>query len=131
MKLKSRFVVEAMGSPADLVVKTLEEIVKAIKNTYTVIGSHISKPEKAGEQFHTAFIEVTIEFKNIEAFFEFMMNYTPSFVEVLEPYKLELSAGELESISNNVMTKIHQYDKSLKSVSSVNRILTRKLEEKK
>ncbi|VVB75274.1 Uncharacterised protein [Candidatus Tiddalikarchaeum anstoanum] len=129
MKLKGRFVIEAMGIP-DLLVKTLNGIADSIKKTYTVSAMEVGNPEKTGDKFHTSFLEITVEFKNIQSMVEFMMNYTPTFVEVLEPYKMELTAGELEEIANSFMTKLHDYDKSLKSVAGVNKLLTRKLQER-
>ncbi len=125
--IKARFMMEAMGAPKELVVKTLKAMLDAIKQKFKVEDSVIGKPEKSGEKFHTSFIEVTIDFDNIQFLFEFITYYTPTIVEILEPYKLELSAGELENICNDVMSKIHELDKRLKSTVSVNKILSRRM----
>lgn len=125
--IKARFIIEAMGEPKELVVKTLKKMTEVIGEKYKIEDEFIEKPKKSGEKFYNSFLEVTIAFKNIQSLFEFMTYYTPTIVEILEPYKLELSAGELENISNDVMSKIHEIDKRLKSTVSVNKLLSRRV----
>ncbi|PIU62714.1 hypothetical protein COX58_00190 [archaeon CG_4_10_14_0_2_um_filter_Archaea_38_6] len=127
MIIKARFIMEAMGKPKKLVKDTLNKMKKAIGEKFKVHDALIEEPKKSGDEFYTTFMEITVEFKNIQFFFEFITYYTPTIVEILEPYKLEISAGELENISNDVMGKIHEMDKRLKSAVSVNKILTRKV----
>ncbi|MBN1923228.1 MAG: hypothetical protein JW791_00530 [Nanoarchaeota archaeon] len=125
--IKARFVIEAMGSPQELVKDTLKNMLEAIKQKFKVEESFIEKPKKSGEKFYTSFIELTVQFKNVQFLFEFMTYYTPTIVEILEPYKLEISAGELENICNDVMSKIHEMDKRLKTNISVNKLLSRQV----
>ena len=107
--------------------KDMKKMEEDIKKRLKVIDSFIEKPKKSGEKFYTSFLEISIEFKNIQFLFEFITYYTPTVVEILEPYKLELSAGELENICNDIMSKIHEMDKRLKSSVSVNRLLSRRI----
>jgi hypothetical protein len=126
MNVKARFIIEAMGAPADLVKKTLKKMLESIEKKFKVQESHVEKPKKSGDKFYTSFIELTINFENLQFLFEFMTYFTPTIVEILEPYKLELSAGELENICNDIMSKIHDLDKRLKSTMSVNKLLSRR-----
>lgn len=118
---------EVMGQPADLVTKTLNKMLEAINERFKVVDSFIEEPEKTGEKFYNSFMELTIQFKNVQKLFEFMTYYTPTVVEVLEPYNLNISAGELENICNDVLSKIHEFDKKLKTTMSVNELLSQKV----
>ena len=127
MNLKARFILEAMGQPESLVKKTLEAMLDSIKKTQKVEDSFIEKPKLSGEKFYTSFMEITISFKNVPQLFEFITLFTPTIVEILEPYKFEMNAGELENICNDVMGKIHALDKNYKSAMSVNKLLQNKV----
>ena len=127
MKIKARFIIEAVGEPKELVEKTLKSMTKAISEKFEVKESMVEKPKKTGERFYSSFLEITILFKNPQFLFEFITYYTPTIVEILEPYKIEVGAGELENICNDIMGKIHEMDKRLKSTVSVNKILSRQI----
>lgn len=127
MTIKARFILEAMGEPKELVIETLNKIIESIKEKFKVEESFVEKPKKSGDKFYTTYAEIIISFKNVQLMFEFMTYYTPTIVEVLEPYKFELSAGELENICNDVMSKVHEMDKRLKSILSANRLLTKQV----
>ncbi len=125
--IKARFIMEVVGSPAELVTKTLNNIVDSIKESFSVEDVYIDKPEKKGKNLFSCFVEIVINFDNIQSFFGFMLYYTPSVVEILEPYKLSISAGELENISNDIMSKIHELDKMLKTTIGVNKLLSKRV----
>ncbi len=125
--IKARFILEVVGSPAELVTKTLNNIVDSIKEVFSVEDVYIDKPEKKGKNLFSSFVELVITFDNIQAFFGFMLYYTPSVVEIIEPYKLSISAGELENISNDIMSKVHEIDKMLKTTIGINKLLSKRV----
>jgi hypothetical protein len=128
--IKARSIIEVMGQPENLVTETLKKIEQYIKDNLKVVDSFIAEPKKSGKKFYTSFIEVTIEYDNIQQLFEFLTFYTPSTVEIIEPYELSLSAGELENMCNDLLSKIHELDTRLKTTVSTNKLLTRKLYKK-
>ncbi|MDD2678399.1 MAG: hypothetical protein PHT91_00315 [Candidatus Nanoarchaeia archaeon] len=125
--MKARFIIQAMGSPKELLEKTAKTMLDSIKKNFKTEDEHIEKPVKSGKEFYASFIETTISFKNLEEFFSFMINYSPTSAEIIEPYKFELSAGELENFSNDFLGKLHEIDKQLKTQLSLNKILSRRV----
>ncbi|MFA5303525.1 MAG: hypothetical protein WC393_03230 [Candidatus Nanoarchaeia archaeon] len=125
--IKSRLIIQTMGSPKELLIKTVNAMLDSFKKNFKTEDEHIEKPEKTGKEFYSSFIEITITFKNLTEFFSFMINYSPTSAEIIEPYKLELSAGELENFANDFLGKLNEIDKQLKTQLSLNKILSRKV----
>ena len=125
--MKARFIIQAMGSPKKLLMKTITNIKDSLKKNYKIEDEFLDKPKKSGDSFFITFLEITISFNSIEDCFDFMMKYTPTTMEIIKPFKFELSAGELENISNDILGKVHEMDKKLKTQISVNKILSRKV----
>ncbi len=128
--IKARSVIEVMGQPEELVEKTLKKMEDNIKKNFKLEESFTAEPKKSGKKFYTSFIELTINYDNIQQLFEYMTYYTPTLIEIIEPYEIKISAGELENLSNNILGKIHEIDSKLKTVHSTNKMLTRKLYKK-
>jgi hypothetical protein len=125
--IKSRLIIQAMGSPKELLMKTVNSMLDSFKKNFKTECEYVEKPEKIGKEFYNSFIELTITFKNLTEFFSFMINYSPTSAEIIEPYKLEISAGELENFANDFLGKLHETDKQLKTQISLNKILSRKV----
>ena len=125
--IKARFIIQAMGSPKELLEKTIKTMLESLKKTFKTENEHVEKPEKSGKEFYTSFLEITISFKDLSELFLFMINYSPASAEILEPYKFELSAGELENFANDFLGKLHELDKQLKTQISLNKLLSRKV----
>jgi hypothetical protein len=125
--IKARFIIQAMGSPKKLLMKTVNAMLDSFKKNFKTEDEHVEQPEKTGKEFYNSFIEITITFKTLTEFFSFMISYAPTSAEILEPYKFEISAGELENFANDFLGKLHELDKQLKTQISLNKILSRKV----
>jgi hypothetical protein len=125
--IKSRFIIQAMGSPKELLMNTVNAMLDSFKKNFKTEDEHIEKPQKSGKEFYCSFIEITIAFKNLTELFSFMINYSPTSAEIIEPYKIEMSAGELENFANDFLAKLSETDKQLKTQISLNKILSRKV----
>lgn len=124
--IKARFIIQTMGSPKELLEKTANTMLESLKKNYKTEEEYIEKPKKSGKEFYATFIELTVSFKTLNEFFLFMISYAPTSAEIIEPYKFEISAGELEDFSNDFLGKIHELDKQLKTQMGLNKILSRK-----
>lgn len=124
--IQARFIIQTMGTPKSLLEKTIQTMLKTLKETYKTKDEHIEKPTKTGKELYASFLEITIEFKTLEEYFLFMISYTPTSAEIIKPYKFEISAGELENFSNDFLGKLHDLDKQLKTQKALNKILARK-----
>ncbi len=125
--IKIRFIIQSMGTPKELLEKTVKAMIESLKKNFKTENESMEKPKKEGKNFYSTFIEITISFKNLEEAFSFMINYAPTSAEIIEPYKFEISAGELENFANDFLAKTHEIDKQLKTQISLNKILSRRV----
>lgn len=123
-----RMIIETLGTPEKLLMKTLQDMVKSIEKKYKVKETYIAKPTKQeGAKMFSSFIELTIDFKNMEEMFLFLTTFTPTSAEIIKPYKITMSAGEMENICNDVLSKIHALDQKFKLELGKNRIISRRV----
>lgn len=79
----------------------------------------------------STFVEADIIFKNIEKFIGFCFDYTPSSVEIIEPYSFLLDARFFNAMLNDMITKLHKYTTLIRNLDAEYAILKKDTEDKK
>jgi hypothetical protein len=132
-KIQARMIVEIMGRPVEHVKEALntmvvklgaEKGVKILDKKY-----HDPKQVEKVDNLFTAFSEVEIEFEGLNAFFGTVFNYMPSNIEILSPEKMKLKVDEINSLSNYLLGKLHNYDALSKRLMAERNVLVKKIEE--
>ena len=105
-KIVARFIIEIAGKPVENVSKALKLVVDKLsskENKVKLIESNIEEPELDDKTtLYYGFIEVEIKFKEVQDIFNFILDYTPTSVEVLEPENIEIGFSDLTELLNNV-----------------------------
>lgn len=117
----ARFIIEVIGRPEELVIKTLDEIIKSISERYRIENKEVSKPETIGqENLLSGFTELDIEFKNFEDLFLAIIDYGPTVVEIIEPKEIKIKSAELQSALAELVNKIHELSKTVQALKIEN-----------
>jgi len=79
----------------------------------------------------TSHVEFEAEVPNFNDLMAFCLNFGPSVVEILEPSYIHLTAGEMQDMLSDLISKIQIMDKEIKVLSAQKRISDTKLNEMK
>lgn len=135
-KITARFILEVAGKPVSNVEKALEVVEKKIKDEkrFKVLESEIIEPELDEKtKLYSGLIEVQARFENIQGILEFVLDYTPSSVEVEDPEKIQLDIASLNAVLNDfsghilktahhiriLSANIHMRDKQIEELGGV------------
>jgi hypothetical protein len=130
--VKAKFILEAIGRPAEHLTNTLNELVNRISQDkgISVISKEIHKPKtiEKVENLWSSFADVEIEFQNVQHFFNAVIMYMPAHVEVFHPENLRFDTFELNELANFIVGRLHNYDAIAKKLMGEREILINKLE---
>lgn len=120
MKIKVRIFFEVMGWPEDALNEHLKKLMDKLKEKWKVFSEDYSKPDKISEKMYTSHVEFEAEIPSIQDLFAFVLNYAPSAIEILDPPEIYMTAGDLQDILADMVSKIQGMDKEIKVLSSQN-----------
>jgi uncharacterized linocin/CFP29 family protein len=117
--IKSWMMIEALAISEDAVKGALEKHVKKMGLEQNVIISRkdFKKIERVEKPFpnssikeaYSGVVELEILTSDYDKLVFLVMNYAPSAIEILEPKKLSLDAGEAQGILNSLAELIHRF----------------------
>lgn len=108
---------EVLGMNKDIVQKSLEEHIEKLGKVKTVFLYKkdfseielVENPIKNVDKAYSRIVEAEAMIADIKTLMIIALSYGPSSIEVLEPKKLEISAADIQDISNMVAGVIHQF----------------------
>ena len=119
MSIKATTIIEIAGKPKEHVSETLNRVLELIKtNTnFKLIEHELNEPKTVQDstQIYSSFGEFEIEFPNMDTLNGFCFDFMPSSIEIIEPEKITIDSGEMNNLLNDTITKLHQYDRVLKT----------------
>ncbi len=97
--IKIRAFYDVLGSPKEFVVDYLKQLVSKVKEYegVRVLEEEYLEPSQQGNMWSSVAI-LTLEFDDLEKLFEFVIDYPPSTIEVLEPEGPEEILKKIEEI---------------------------------
>lgn len=118
--IEARAIIELFGKPANAIELALKEIVKKIgeRENIEIQNTEYGKPEQKQQGYYTAFVEVTIKTKKFDDLIGFLIDFGPTNIEILEPEQIKITNDELETSLNDLLGKIHEFDKKLKTITT-------------
>ena len=144
-KIKSEaiLVFEVLGRPAEHIVEALKQVSEAISKEpgIKIIDSKVYEPktvenkDKEGKiiestkenELFSSFSEVELEAEDLFNIIGVIFKYMPAHVELLSPERVELSNIDFNSLFNQLLVKLHNYDSIAKSALMTNQMLAAKL----
>ena len=132
-KLIVRIIIEIIGAPKEHVDQTLKDVEEHIKqqSDMKVIKNNFFKAEQMKDKpFFSAFLEDEIEFKDFDVLSGFIFDFMPSSVEILEPHIFEVPVSDLNTMLNDLIANLHQYDMIVKNLRAENILMAREFENK-
>lgn len=132
-KIKTKVIIEVIGSPKEHIEKALGMILNKIKEEkYLEVIKAVSfeaKPLK--DKIYTTFAETEVHFNDMKGLVDFCFNYMPSSIEIIEPTELIMSAKETNDMLNDVLAGLHKYEMVMKNLHAQNILMKRNMEKKK
>ncbi len=108
-KIIARFIIQIAGKPIENVEKALNFVLNKINEDkkYKVLDSHIAQPElEKDSTIYAGFLDMEIKFNEAKDILDFIMDYTPSSVEVVEPETIVFDNNTLTGILNDMSSNI-------------------------
>lgn len=132
-KIDVRFIIQIAGKPADNVEKALEHVLKKLKDEkdkFKVIESDIEEVEFDEEsKLYSGFIDVLARFSEPKTILEFILDYTPTSIEIESPDKLKLSSNDFTGILNDMSNFILGTQNKIRQLNAYVHMQNKKLEE--
>lgn len=143
-KIKANIVIEMMGRPKEHLEETMKKFLEVLdaEKGVKVLNKNIREPkiiegkDKEGkpleipenQKLFSTFTEAEVEVDNIMLFMGMCFRYMPSHVEIFEPREFSLNDFDMNSLMNELISKLHNYDAIAKAALAQNQILSNKLQ---
>ncbi|MFT4244186.1 MAG: hypothetical protein ACMXYB_01880 [Candidatus Woesearchaeota archaeon] len=105
-KVILKAIIDIAGKPSEVVSKTLDQVLNKLEKeeNATVIDVIKAEPDLQDEKsgMYTAFLEVELEFLNIRYAMNFIIEYLPTSVEIIEPNSVKVSNEQLTEVLNDM-----------------------------
>ncbi len=119
--IEARLMIEVLGKPKEILIKTLEKVVSTIEERYKLLHSEIMKPKKVkNSDLFSAVLEVEVDFDNFEDLFLCILDFGPTFVEILSPKEFTIKAVEVQNAIADLITKLHLLSKKIEHLTLEN-----------
>ncbi len=115
--IKSWMMIEALATSEEAAKSALEKHVRKIELEKSVIVSKkdFKKIEKVDNPFpdvdvaHSSVVELEVLTKDYDRLVSLVLNYAPSAIEILEPKRISMDAGEAQGILNSLSELLHRF----------------------
>ncbi len=126
VRILARVIIEMLGGPKEHIDSTMKKYVQKLKadKDLKISREEIAESTPQGKLF-SAFAELDIWFNSPVKLIDFCFDSMPSSVEIIEPDKINFSAGLLSDTLNDLQAKIHRNDMIIKTLRAKNLLLDR------
>ena len=126
--IEARLMIEVLGKPKEILLKTLEKVVLTINERYKVLYKEVMKPKKIknSEMFSTV-LEVEVRFNNFEDLFSCILDFGPTFIEILEPDEITIKSIEIQNTLSDLVGKLHDMSRIIERLTVENLLLKKKV----
>lgn len=132
-KIIGRFIIEIAGKPEKNVSKALNvvlEKIKADKNHFKLLDFHIEEPILDKKTtLYAGFLEVNIEFKESLNVLSFVLDYTPTSIEIEEPSTIKIDSNDFTAILNDMSSNILANVNNIRKLNAYVHMQNKRLDE--
>ncbi|MBW2964096.1 hypothetical protein KY363_01430 [Candidatus Woesearchaeota archaeon] len=120
----ARIIIEVLGAPKEHVEEAVQIVVDKVHHIKDadVISENTYEAEEKGKLFVT-FSELEIWFHNLDTLSNFLFEFTPSSVEIVQPQTLSLKANFVSGFLNDFLLKMHELGLKLKDTAASSMLL--------
>jgi hypothetical protein len=119
-----RNIIEILGKPQEYVEETLNNVLETIAESsdYIIIKKDISESEEQESMF-SQFVEIEILIKGMRKVMDFILDFMPSSVEIIQPEDMIIKADKLNYMFNDVVGTLHNMDMLIKNYTAEKKVL--------
>lgn len=133
MKIRITGTITLLVKPKEEADKAIRKVMEGIINNpnknYKIENVQYSDPYPVKDDFYSVYSKFEVE-GNFEDVIGAILDFGIENIEVIEPEKLEISAGELQSVLNDISGVINSLDAKIKYYSAQYEMLKMKLNNK-
>jgi len=136
--LKARLIIEILGAPEMHVNETLALVgdkfgadVPEIKVKDIKVREAQKVKVGKSDNFYSGFVEIDADFAELSTLIGVIFDWMPSSIEVYEPSQVSDDLVGLNGVINDLIARLHQYDKLVKNLKAQNILLERELKKLK
>ena len=105
VKFEVRFIIEVAGKPVENVQKALEKVQEQLEGSdkFKLVDCSLEKPVLNEENsLFSGFLDVEAKFKSASDLLGFIVDYTPTSIEIIEPEKVSFDSSDFAGLLNDV-----------------------------
>ena len=129
----AKFIIEIAGKPVENVEKALSMVLKQIedeKGKFKLVESHVGNPELDEKStLHCGFLDVEIKFKEFNKIFDFLLDYTPTSIEIIEPSKITFELNDLNTLLNDIGSNTLSAQSQIRNLNAHLHMMNKKIKE--
>jgi hypothetical protein len=130
-KLDVIIILEILGKPAEYLKEALSNIIEQLgkEANVLVVNKKIAEPKEVDKEhgIFSSFAEIELAVEDIQTLNVLLFKYMPSHVEVINPESLNMKNSDINSLFNELMRRLHQYDEIAKITIMEKNILVNQL----
>ena len=132
-KITARFMIQIAGKPVENVEKALQAVLdklKSEKKKFKLVQSDVIEPELDEEStLYSGVLEVLAKFDDTELLMEFILDYTPTSIEIEDPDSFTFDSSAFTAILNDMSSHILKTSMKLNQAHATLHFLNNKLKE--
>ncbi len=127
MEIKSRIIIEILGSPVEHVEKVMNDVMAEIgKIEINILKKEVSEPKKV-EKFYSCFAEIEFRCNGLEKLLDVCFDFMPSIVEIIEPEEFRFDPKVLEDFLNDLLARLHRNSMVIRNLHAENVLMKKEL----
>jgi hypothetical protein len=123
-QILARVIIEMLGAPKEHITQVMKDYIARVKESehLDVIKDYTAQAEQKDNLF-SIFSELEIWFPDLNLLVDFCFEVMPSSVEIIEPESFKLRSSEISGILNDVQSRMHTVDMTIKDLKAKSSIL--------
>ncbi len=126
-KIVVRSIINMIGTPKEHLDKIIREYIQELKKedgVKVIKEDYGEAEEKSGKKgMFSTFVELELEFKDVDRLMWFSFDYMPSSIEVIDPEIIQQTCQGFTAYMNELQTKLHKLDMLIKNFEAENKVL--------
>ncbi len=124
--LYTRIILEIVGGPKEHVEKTMSLLVDTIKKQKELkVETYEIVPAEKKDEWWSTFCEMEVLFKKLDDVIEFIYEFMPSSIEIIDPQRITIENHHLSHVFNNLIARLHNTDMLLKEQAAQKKLIER------
>jgi hypothetical protein len=128
----ARTILEIVGKPKEHVEETLQtyitKIAEDIRYGVTSVSTEEAIAVEESEGLFSTFAEIEFVTKDYTELMNFVVDYMPASIEIIEPSSVQLQAGNLSDMLTELVGRLHSIDMEFKKAAARNQILSQSVD---